>query len=137
MVRRNNLLTVSLKLWIVVISNTVGIHEKLFRKLSENIKYNQNVLGTKNNVESSSVCGTLCSLKDGCVSFLYHNGENFCRMYDSKTPGVTGNTSYTGAVLYGIHTSGKIADIRGGFLVEKGGLKHKLRCFCLRHFTRT
>ena len=110
MISRNNLLTLTLKLWIGIISYTVGIHEILFRKLDENIKYNQNVLGTKNNVESSSVCGTLCSLKRGCVSFLYHKEERFCRLYDSTAPGVTGSTSYTGAVLYGTYTSGKMAE---------------------------
>ena len=87
-------------LYLTQISYAVNIREKMFRALSENILYNNDVLGNMNNVTTMLACGTSCLVNSGCVSFLYHKDGQFCRMYVSKSPGIAESTSYPGAMFY-------------------------------------
>ena len=81
-------------------SHTTINRVKNFNKLSENVLYSRNSLGTHGNTVNLGMCANLCTESDACISFLYHEGDRFCRLYDRGTPDPSGSTPYTGAVLF-------------------------------------
>ena len=90
------------------ISKATNVRQKYFHKLGENELYDNNLLETGHFAASTAICEMECVMSNACSSFLYHNDQKFCQMYNSSTPGTTGSTNYIGAVLYAAtepHTS--------------------------------
>ena len=87
-------------LFLSKISEATKVRQKYFHKLSENELYDNNLLETGQFAASTAICEMMCVMCNACSSFLYHNDQKFCQMYNSTTPGTTGSTNYIGAVLY-------------------------------------